>query len=460
MNNFFENIHTNLGDTTDVDLFFEVWGASRNIASTNKVDGIGVSLGTHPGLKRTRNEDRVVSALVSAANGRDYFVAILCDGVGGSEFGDIAATLTISAIISDISQEKSDRALNDILCDSVKKADRVVADLLLGKGATTACVFLASTREMVAVSIGDSRIFSWDHRNNIINQISEDDTLENELRKINKNDMSALNAYGLRGRLSQAIGENSRASDELKLNVISHTELLNGYGLILASDGAWKDTNQCFDEVIKNAPSAVDAVRRILAIATWCGGSDNISILAIDNLKDIEALLISHGASSKTKSSKVSLWQVDKKSIVHVKTDSTTSASNTSIASTTKTDNKKTEAINKKQNRKSSISKRHSEKNKDNKANSDGFLNKIEAFSDNENSKNKAEFIYSNDPLNKISKNDVNLDIRKDGDKLQENIPIKSKASDGDKEELKFFEKKTNNIQVFSNEKNSDKDKK
>ncbi|HHQ6617614.1 TPA: PP2C family protein-serine/threonine phosphatase [Serratia fonticola] len=419
MNNFFEKIQTSLSSTINIDLFFEVWGTSRNIASTNKIDGIGVSLGTHPGLKRTRNEDRLVSALITSGNGRDYFIAILCDGVGGTECGDIAASLTISSIIYEIIQEKVDRALNEILCDSIKKTDKIVSDILIGKGATTACVFLASTSEMSAVSVGDSRIFSWDHRNKIISQVSEDDTLENELRKINKNDMSALNAYGLRGHLSQAIGEITRSPDDLKLNVIPHTELLNGYGLILASDGAWKDTDICFDKVIINAPSAQDAVRRVLATATWCGGSDNTSILAIDNLKDIENLLVNYNISAKDKFPKVSLWQVDKKTIIRFRIESFTHVNSAEAMSL----NEKKEPTEKVIAKKSPLLKKQTIKNKT-KTN---IKDEQSINSSTLENKNRQDH-YKTKSLNKNADEDSN-----------------------DKK-LSQFEKNHNNIQVFSDE--------
>ncbi|EAU9602265.1 serine/threonine-protein phosphatase, partial [Salmonella enterica] len=67
------------------------------------------------------------------------------------------------------------------------------------------------------------------------------------------------------------------------LNFVFYDKSYFNEGFILVSDGAWKDSETSFEKVIKNATNSLDVVRRTLALATWCGGTDNSSIIAFSS---------------------------------------------------------------------------------------------------------------------------------------------------------------------------------
>ncbi|MBV6819947.1 serine/threonine-protein phosphatase [Rahnella sp. PD12R] len=319
MDNIIDTISTFSSSPLEVELFCEIWAEPKS-AVTVRIDETSGSLGTHPGLKRLRNEDRVCMAHITTIGLQDIFLAILCDGVGGTEMGDVAASLTISNIISEISKNTNKGGnLELILTNAIRFADKKVSDTLLGKGATTLSIFIANVSSFSAVNIGDSRIFSWDIPDKNIVQISEDDTIENELKRVNKVDLSALNAHGLRGRLSQAIGETGRDSSDLNIHHIQHSSFHGSAGLILASDGAWKDTGSVFEEILKNSRNSVDAVRRSLATATWAGGSDNISILSIENIGLVKDYLQKQINIIKNNHPKIKLWLPSKEIKFHTR---------------------------------------------------------------------------------------------------------------------------------------------
>lgn len=85
----------------------------------------------------------------------------------------------------------------------------------------------------------------------------------------------------MKGTLSQALGESNRNSNDL--NFVFYDKSYFNEGFILVSDGAWKDSETSFEKVIKNAANSLDVVRRTLALATWCGGTDNSSIIAFSS---------------------------------------------------------------------------------------------------------------------------------------------------------------------------------
>ncbi|EHE9644268.1 serine/threonine-protein phosphatase, partial [Salmonella enterica] len=263
------------------EIFRELCSNIFGIGVTNKIEGIDGALGTHPGLKRKRNEDRLAVGSINLNNSLIY-CAILCDGVGGSAFGDLASSLAIATIFGYLSTENTNEHLQKKIENAVLYADKTIQDKLLGDGATTLSMLVASSSgEIYALNIGDSRIFSWEPSKKALTQVSCDDTIENEVSKLNIKDKTALEAFGLKGTLSQALGESNRNSNDL--NFVFYDKSYFNEGFILVSDGAWKDSETSFEKVIKNATNSLDVVRRTLALATWCGGTDNSSIIAFSS---------------------------------------------------------------------------------------------------------------------------------------------------------------------------------
>jgi serine/threonine protein phosphatase PrpC len=276
------------------------------------IEELAAAVGSTPGAKRARHEDRALLAEVSTDRGDRYRAAIVCDGVGGSEMGDVAATIATAAFLGRLGNTYVRRPLESLLVELVHCTDEVVRAELRGKGTTTMSVILATeSGELAAANIGDSRIFSWEPGRNFT-QVSTDDTMENEFRNMSLKDPSVLDAKGLRGTLSQAIGEVGQGADRLRITTFS--KRLFPAGAILATDGAWKGNEPTFRAVVENATSGIEVIRRILTIATWTGGTDNASIIAIDNLTTF-----AKAAPSRPQRHVgcVSLWINDTKIVVH-----------------------------------------------------------------------------------------------------------------------------------------------
>ncbi|MGE4840610.1 PP2C family protein-serine/threonine phosphatase [Yersinia enterocolitica] len=269
-------------------LFESFRDLSINSATTSNIENYPIAIGTHPGNVRQRNEDRIAVAHISSKNGSSYTLAIVCDGVGGSSYGDMAASLAVTFFITELLVLTEKNNLKLIVDSILRKIDNRVREILKGEGTTTLSAILANSEDFIAVNIGDSRIFSWDFKNNKAFQVSEDDTLENEFKKNNIKDLAALKIHNINNTLSQALGEKDRSSEQLEVNLF----LSNNFecGIVLATDGAWKDTGNSFLSLLKQAPSCLDAVRRVLATATWCGGRDNITMLAIEDAKTLQKI--------------------------------------------------------------------------------------------------------------------------------------------------------------------------
>lgn len=247
--------------------------------SQSAIEELGLSIATHVGFKRTRNEDRIAVARTVAPNKEMYVVALVCDGVGGSESGDHAAALATASIIADLAQQQGQPLITDLAIDLVKRADELVRKELNGRGATTLVMLLATASgQFVCANVGDSRAYSWDPGVKKLNQVTIDDTIENELRDLPGNGAALIKAHGLQGRLSQAIGESGRTVDELRIQIYMKDHF--PVGAVLGSDGLWRAAKD-FETVVANSTTPTEAVRRAITHANLVGGVDNSSMIAI-----------------------------------------------------------------------------------------------------------------------------------------------------------------------------------
>jgi serine/threonine protein phosphatase PrpC len=249
------------------------------------IDELGLSIATHVGFKRTRNEDRIAVARMVAPNRETYTVALICDGVGGSESGDRAAALATASVIADLAQQQDFLPIKELAATLVKRADDLVRKELHGRGATTLVMLLATAGGyFVCANVGDSRAYSWDPSSNKLKQVTVDDTIENELKDLPGHGAALIKARGLEGRLSQAIGEGGRISDELRIQL--YTKEHFPVGAVLGSDGLWRAARD-FEAIVANANTPADAVRRAITHANLVGGVDNSSMIAICNVETL-----------------------------------------------------------------------------------------------------------------------------------------------------------------------------
>lgn len=273
------------------DLFHELMSLSWNNPIVKQIDINGVSVSTHAGLKRTRNEDRFGVCIINTKSSSKYFLSVICDGVGSSQDGDVAATIAIASLAEEIINSDPSKNLKLLTNDIIVKTDQKVALALKGSGLTTLSLVIGKfgTNEILAANIGDSRVYKWDSSTSFLEQITVDDTFENELKGTGLENSEVLDARGLRGTLSQAVGEINRNQNSLKVNIYDLTNN-SSKGAILVTDGAWKSDELGFELISKNATSSLDAARRIAAFSTWSGGIDNVSIIAIEDFNFITTI--------------------------------------------------------------------------------------------------------------------------------------------------------------------------
>lgn len=231
-----------------------------------------MAMATDVGRIRERNEDEVRVLPEAGA-------AILADGMGGHQAGDVASRLAVEVIAEEM--EKHDDADEQSLgrwIEAANQAIRGVASTHSGYQGMGATVIVTACREdhLLFSYVGDSRLYRfW---NNTLQQLTEDHTLVQQY--INEGMISSAEGRTWAGRnlLTRALGI------EDAINPTSDRAALHpGQTYLLCSDGL---TDPVSDEQIagilsKPEDSARHIADELVLTANANGGPDNITVAVI-----------------------------------------------------------------------------------------------------------------------------------------------------------------------------------
>ena len=132
---------------------------------------------------RDRLEDYAADALITTAGGLTLRVAIVADGAGGGEAGELAARLTARTVIEAL-QISTESNVPRILTRAVERANAVVFSELRGAGTSTVGVLVVNMNDnepygrLYCASVGNTRLYLV--RDNKIARLNIDHTLSNE----------------------------------------------------------------------------------------------------------------------------------------------------------------------------------------------------------------------------------------------------------------------------------------
>lgn len=233
---------------------------------------------TDKGRKRARNEDSVG---VIAEHG----IAVLADGMGGHQAGDIASQLAVQTICSEIESvlAKNDAGYivgDEDLHSAIKTAnEKIHTDGKLnpdheGMGSTVVVVAL-NAGQMICAHVGDSRLYHI--RNSSIERVTADHTLAQHY--VDQGIMSQTEASSWHGRnmLMRGLGiEESAKADINRIN------LMAGDILLACSDGLTDVLSDAEIMHIATTPATAEATaNKLVAAANKGGGPDNITVVVV-----------------------------------------------------------------------------------------------------------------------------------------------------------------------------------
>ena len=239
---------------------------------------------TDTGLVRSHNED-------SIAISPEYGFAVLADGMGGYNAGEVASGIATSVLKASLEQRLSDpqsairsnngKRIQQMLVDTVIDANDSIVEAArvnpahTGMGTTLVAALFHHDRVVVA-HVGDSRAYRL--RNGEIVQITHDHSLLQE--QIDAGLVSEENARFARNRnlITRAMGVDMVVDVEIHEH---QTEAGDLY--ILCSDGLsdMLQKHEISDLVNAADASLETACTELIRAANECGGRDNISVILV-----------------------------------------------------------------------------------------------------------------------------------------------------------------------------------
>lgn len=243
---------------------------------------------TDVGLVREHNEDAFVVGDLDAGQrwigdgtctttGIRGVLLAVCDGMGGTEGGEIAAALAATTLWSELrlTQSTSDpEVFARLLRRAVRAANRRVFDEgqdsgLRGMGTTLSAAGVAGGKLIVA-QIGDSRAYVL--RNHVLTQVTRDQSLISAMVAAGRYTLDEAQAHGSSAIL-QALGVGPDVDPSLSI-----IELRRDDRVLLCSDGLYGQLGESAIAVLLGDERGVGAAAEALvAAARGAGGADNIT---------------------------------------------------------------------------------------------------------------------------------------------------------------------------------------
>ena len=258
---------------------------------------IKITGGTHDGMRGKNNEDRYAffHYLLSDSDPTPVIFAMIADGIGGHNAGEVAAEIAVKMVGDSVSTSDGSQPL-EIMREAIEKAGN---EIYLqaeknkeqeGMGTTVICAWIIENQLYIA-SVGNSRIYLL--RNEKMMQINKDHSWVQEAIDLGVLDKMEARTHPYSSVIRRYLGSPETVEVDLRLwldledsDTTSEknqgTHLLAGDRLLLCSDGL---NDMVYDEKIQEiicSKSGDLAIQELIEEANNNGGNDNITCILID----------------------------------------------------------------------------------------------------------------------------------------------------------------------------------
>lgn len=257
---------------------------------------LNVAAHSHTGETRTNNEDRYsVTAYRMERSSIPALLAIVADGIGGHNAGEVASDLAVETIVNRLTASRIKEPLFQLQA-AIMEANEVVAqaartnDDQQGMGSTVVTAWIIGTR-LYTANVGDSRIYFL--REGILQQTSIDHTWVQEAIDHEIIQPDQARDHPQAHVLRRYIGAPRQTEPDLRLRLkVDESDkqsqanqgltLQSGDMLLLCTDGLTDlvDDDEIQQVLIENDP--LQAVERLTDMALERGGHDNITIVILE----------------------------------------------------------------------------------------------------------------------------------------------------------------------------------
>jgi serine/threonine protein phosphatase PrpC len=236
---------------------------------------------TDVGLTRTVNEDRVTVSTITES----CTVAIVADGMGGHQAGDIASQSTIEFVMDSLKTALMNTPADEremVVREIIHQANAQIFEIASSKEhyrgmGTTLTLAIADEEQLLIAHVGDSRAYLCTH--NHCKQLTEDHTLVNELLKSGQISEEEAVIHPRRHVLLRALG--TEPWIQFDIETLSWTK---GDMLLICSDGLSNLVSTAeISKALRSKNHLENKVDQLVSIALDAGGDDNISVALLLN---------------------------------------------------------------------------------------------------------------------------------------------------------------------------------
>lgn len=218
-------------------------------------------------------------------NKSDTTLAIVCDGMGGHQGGDVASTMAVSHLghnfeSTDFTDTNSAHKWIEVQLKSENETILKTADRFpdLNRMGTTIVLAFAFKDTALIAHLGDSRAYIY--ADGHFTQLTEDHSLVNELVKMGQITKEQAKHHPQKNIITQALGVSSTIDPEFRNVALNENDII-----LLCTDGL---TNSLSDPQIQQILatkelSLKDRCNKLINEANRLGGGDNITVCLVWN---------------------------------------------------------------------------------------------------------------------------------------------------------------------------------
>lgn len=236
---------------------------------------------TDRGRVRSHNED----AGGIYYNSTNQLLAVIADGMGGHQAGDVASKMAITQIDKQWKNTKKFEKPNEIeewLQNTIQEINKAIYEHAQNnqecEGMGTTLVIVVHIDEFLTVAhIGDSRCYLLNQHK--LKQVTEDHSLVNALVQSGQISRDDAKHHPRKNVVLRALGSELQVDADIKTISIDENEKV-----LLATDGL---TDKILDEELFEIINKHDdihlACQELIDLANNRGGEDNISLILLSN---------------------------------------------------------------------------------------------------------------------------------------------------------------------------------
>ena len=256
-----------------------------------------VAAATDPGMTGKNNEDNygVSAYTLSATDPTPVVFAIVSDGIGGHQAGEVASEIVVNEFSQRVARSDGSQPL-EVIKAAFASANKLLleeADSDPGKhglGATLACIWVIG-RRLYTANAGDSRIYLV--RGNTIQQLSVDHTWVQEAIEKGIIDASQSAKHPNAHVIRRYLGSEKSFEPDFRLRMSAGESdersfanqglpLQSGDVILLCSDGLTDlVTNEELVTLMQNSKGMRETSQSLVTLANSRGGHDNITVVML-----------------------------------------------------------------------------------------------------------------------------------------------------------------------------------